>query len=190
MPSSRSVAPMSDDSEDPHGPCADRAPYLLGALKPAEVYTFERHLAGCPGCQEACDDLGPAASALAGLPRDDVRELLNERVRDDSDRRDPPTGPSPPGSGLPPRGSGPRPPAGVGRSGPPGHDRPPARSFVPGRPPNSGSGGKLPHRCPLVRSWARMDRRRLRVAVVLGMLAALDLLSAVTRDSRVHPLAD
>ncbi|MFG1871501.1 hypothetical protein [Micromonospora arborensis] len=182
---------MSDDSADSHGPCGDRAPYLLGALRPAAVYAFERHLADCPSCQDACDDLGPAASALAGLSPDDVRELLDERGRDDGDRRDPPPGPPPPAAGLRPRGSGFRLPIGVGRSGPPGHDRPPTRSSVPGRrPPNGGSGGRLPHRCPLVRSWARLDRRRLGVAVVLGMLAALDLLSAVTRDGRVRPLAE
>ncbi|MFI6763383.1 hypothetical protein ACIBF5_30040 [Micromonospora sp. NPDC050417] len=167
---------MSDDSEDRYGQCANSAPYLLGALTPDAVHAFEQHLIYCANCQDACDDLGPAASALGGLSEDDVRELLDERVADDGDRRDPLTGPPPPAAGPGSRGPGARQPVGVSPSG---NERPPTRSIVSGRPPISGSGEKQPHPCILVRSWVRLGPRRLRVAVALGMLALLNVCATV-----------
>ncbi|WP_170208500.1 zf-HC2 domain-containing protein [Micromonospora pisi] len=168
---------MSDHSEDRRAQCADSAPYLLGALSPAAVDAFEGHLAGCPACQDACDDIGPAASALGGLSAADVRELLDDRVRDDPDRLDPPTAPRPPASRRRPHGPGFRLPVTVGRSGPFGSDRLPSQSSGPGGPLTGTE--KPSHSCLLVRSLARWGRLRLRVVVTLGMLAVLDACAAV-----------
>jgi hypothetical protein len=44
----------------------DVGAYLLGALNELERHAFERHLAGCPECQEEVERLRPAAEALPG----------------------------------------------------------------------------------------------------------------------------
>ena len=54
-------------SDAPHdGMLSNCALYLLGALDPVVESAFERHLAGCAECQDECERLGAAASALAG----------------------------------------------------------------------------------------------------------------------------
>ncbi|WP_432839497.1 zf-HC2 domain-containing protein [Dactylosporangium sp. CA-092794] len=59
--------------DDVHGA---GALYLLGALDPATEAAFERHLAGCPACQQQCEDFGPAATGLSHLPAADFADLL------------------------------------------------------------------------------------------------------------------
>jgi anti-sigma-K factor RskA/putative zinc finger protein len=44
----------------------DIGAYLLGALTELERQAFERHLAGCSGCQQELEQLRPAADALPG----------------------------------------------------------------------------------------------------------------------------
>jgi hypothetical protein len=44
----------------------DVGAYLLGALNDLERQAFERHLRGCPECQEELERLRPAAEALPG----------------------------------------------------------------------------------------------------------------------------
>ena len=44
----------------------DMGAYLLGALNDLERHAFERHLRGCPECQEELERLRPAADALPG----------------------------------------------------------------------------------------------------------------------------
>ena len=48
-----------------HADWADSAAaYVLGALPPAEVDGFREHLAGCPDCRRAVEELRVAADAL------------------------------------------------------------------------------------------------------------------------------
>lgn len=39
--------------------------YLIGALRPDQSSSYERHLLHCPACQTYCDGLAPAVDALA-----------------------------------------------------------------------------------------------------------------------------
>ncbi|MEU4339282.1 zf-HC2 domain-containing protein [Micromonospora lupini] len=59
---------MIHDGNGRRGTCADSAVYLLGALRPAATDAFEEHLTGCSGCQRVCDEFGPAAGLLCGMP--------------------------------------------------------------------------------------------------------------------------
>lgn len=44
------------------------AGWMLGKLDPAEAEDFRAHLAGCPHCQAAVDELAPVGQALRHLP--------------------------------------------------------------------------------------------------------------------------
>ncbi|GIJ26386.1 hypothetical protein Vqi01_15480 [Micromonospora qiuiae] len=71
---------MRDHSEGHRGTCLDGAPYLLGALRPVAAYAFEEHLIECGTCQDACDDLGPIATVLSGIPTAEAIVLLEGRI--------------------------------------------------------------------------------------------------------------
>lgn len=58
----------------------DDGAYVLGALAPAERSSFERHLAGCPGCREAVAELAVLPGLLARLDR-----VTAERVTQEAD---------------------------------------------------------------------------------------------------------
>ena len=64
----------------PHA--GDAAAYVIGALSPAERFEFEKHLAGCPGCERSVRE-------LAGMPG------LLGRVEPSSLEHPPPTEPVP-----------------------------------------------------------------------------------------------
>jgi anti-sigma-K factor RskA len=51
----------------PHGCGEDVAPYLLGALVPADTERFERHLEGCPHCRDDVERLRPVVDVLPAL---------------------------------------------------------------------------------------------------------------------------
>lgn len=61
---------MADLDITPGTDHEDLAGYILGALDPEERERFAAHLASCTECQQAADELGPAARALesAGFP--------------------------------------------------------------------------------------------------------------------------
>jgi hypothetical protein len=50
-------------------------PYVLGALSPAERGEFETHLATCPGCRQAVEELAGLPGLLSRTPRDVVDAL-------------------------------------------------------------------------------------------------------------------
>jgi hypothetical protein len=59
----------------------DVGAYLLGALNDLERQAFERHLRGCPDCQEELDRLRPAAEALpASVVQHDPPPGLKQRL--------------------------------------------------------------------------------------------------------------
>ncbi|MGC4747308.1 zf-HC2 domain-containing protein [Micromonospora sp. DT201] len=164
---------MNDDDERRRAGCGDCAPYLLGALDQQRAEAFEAHLAGCPNCQDDCDDIGPSASALGGLSAADIRELLDE-----TDRLDPPTAPRLLSNRLWPRRPGARLPATVAGSGPPGRDR---RRLCPSRLGRASAAGEKPSLpCLLIRCLARLGGLlRLRVLATLYMLVVFRAGAAV-----------
>ncbi len=82
--------PMRDHSEGHRGTCLDSAPYLLGALRPVAAHAFEEHLIECGACQDACDDLGPIATALSGIPTAEAIVLLQGWIRAAAEGREAP----------------------------------------------------------------------------------------------------
>jgi anti-sigma factor RsiW len=67
----------------------DVGAYLLGALEPAEQAAFEGHLAGCPECRAAVEQLRVAANALPRsvepfAPPPALKRALMEAVREDA----------------------------------------------------------------------------------------------------------
>ncbi|WP_329110951.1 zf-HC2 domain-containing protein [Micromonospora sp. NBC_01699] len=52
--------------------------YLLGALAADAEAAFERHLAGCPSCQDECDRLGPLVTAFGQFDANDFRDVTHE----------------------------------------------------------------------------------------------------------------
>jgi anti-sigma-K factor RskA len=60
----------------------DAAPYVLGALEPAEARAFARHLDECAVCRDEVDSLAPVLEALpASAPARPVPRALRRRVR-------------------------------------------------------------------------------------------------------------
>ncbi|WP_432500932.1 zf-HC2 domain-containing protein [Kineococcus arenarius] len=64
---------MNDAAGDPFA--VDAGPYVLGALSPAERDDFEEHLAGCPSCRSAVEDLAGLPGLLSRVPADVVAAL-------------------------------------------------------------------------------------------------------------------
>jgi anti-sigma factor RsiW len=67
----------------------DVGAYLLGALEPAEQAAFEGHMAGCPECRAAVEQLRVAANALPRsvepfAPPPSLKRSLMEAVREDA----------------------------------------------------------------------------------------------------------
>lgn len=63
---------------EPH-PYADwDAAYVLGALSVSERHAFEDHLAGCPDCRTAVNQLAAMPGLLAQLPADEAQALNDE----------------------------------------------------------------------------------------------------------------
>jgi anti-sigma-K factor RskA len=59
----------------------DAAPYVLGALEPAEARAFARHLEGCASCREEVAALAPVLDALpSSVPAQRVPRALRRRV--------------------------------------------------------------------------------------------------------------
>lgn len=78
------------------------AAYLLGALDPAEIEIFKRHLEGCESCREEMRWLAPALDALPGTveriePSPQLRERLLTEVREDARRDEEASTPAQPG---------------------------------------------------------------------------------------------
>ena len=64
-----------------HEELALAAPYVLGALDPADRHAFEAHIASCPLCSEEIRSLSRAADALAHtVPQHTPRPELRARV--------------------------------------------------------------------------------------------------------------
>jgi anti-sigma-K factor RskA len=64
-----------------HDEQALAAPYVLGALDPAERRAFEVHAAACPACQAEIRGFAPVAEALAlAVPQRTPRGELRQRV--------------------------------------------------------------------------------------------------------------
>jgi anti-sigma-K factor RskA len=60
----------------------DAAPYLLGALEPAEARSFVRHLDQCAVCRDEVASLAPVLDALpASAPAQPVPRALRRQVR-------------------------------------------------------------------------------------------------------------
>lgn len=59
------------------------AAYVLGALSPEQRQQFETHLAGCPACTDAVDELSAVRGALGALPAADADSMLAEPVPTD-----------------------------------------------------------------------------------------------------------
>ena len=83
-------APRADD------PFAETAgAYVLGALADAERVAFEAHLAACPACRDAVDDVAHLPALLAAVPAGGLADpppsvlsgLLDEVARDELGRR-------------------------------------------------------------------------------------------------------
>jgi anti-sigma-K factor RskA len=67
----------------------DIAAYLLGALEPGEAAELERHIAGCPECEQALQRLRPAVRVLPETvepvePPAALRGRLMEQVRSEA----------------------------------------------------------------------------------------------------------
>ncbi|HKN97618.1 MAG TPA: zf-HC2 domain-containing protein, partial [Pseudonocardiaceae bacterium] len=63
----------------------DIAAYVLDALEPAEAQRLREHLAGCPGCLPAYDELSGLPTLLDRITQSDldgVATELPEEVRD------------------------------------------------------------------------------------------------------------
>lgn len=78
------------------------AAYLLGALDPAEIVVFERHLEGCESCREEMRWLAPALDALPETverlqPPPQLRERLLAEVQADAGRAEQASTPAQPG---------------------------------------------------------------------------------------------
>lgn len=59
----------------------DAAPYVLGALEPAEALAFARHMQSCTVCRDEVAALAPALDALpASVPRHEASPALRRRV--------------------------------------------------------------------------------------------------------------
>jgi anti-sigma-K factor RskA len=74
---------MSDREamSDSHGYGGDAAAYVLGALDPVEVETFERHLEGCTECRHEVTALKQVATALPmAAPQHRAPKSLRRRV--------------------------------------------------------------------------------------------------------------
>lgn len=77
-------------AHDDDRPCtADAGPYVLGALAPAEARAFEVHLADCPACRRAVDELGVLPALLDRVPPELVASLAREVAPDVGARVDP-----------------------------------------------------------------------------------------------------
>jgi anti-sigma-K factor RskA len=67
---------------DRHDCGLDAAPYLLGALEPAEARAFVRHLDQCAVCRDEVASLAPVLDALpASAPAQPVPRALRRQVR-------------------------------------------------------------------------------------------------------------
>lgn len=74
---------MSDreNMSDSHDYGGDVAAYVLGALDPIEVETFERHLEDCPECRDEVTTLQQVATALPmAAPQQRAPKSLRRRV--------------------------------------------------------------------------------------------------------------
>jgi anti-sigma-K factor RskA len=74
---------MSDreSMSNPHDYGGDAAAYVLGALDPVEVETFEHHLEGCDLCRDEVTVLEQVATALPmGVPQYRAPKSLRRRV--------------------------------------------------------------------------------------------------------------
>ena len=80
----------------------DAGPYVLGALSPEDAAAFEAHLAACPVCQTAVDEVSSLPALLSRVPSDLVNGLHAPRDRADAgaDGAHSQEGPSPLLTGL------------------------------------------------------------------------------------------
>ena len=77
-------------AHDEDRPCtADAGPYVLGALAPEQARAFQTHLADCPACRKAVDELGVLPALLDRVPPELVASLAREVPPDVGVRADP-----------------------------------------------------------------------------------------------------
>lgn len=65
---------MSTGGTRPDPYAQDAGAYVLGALDVEEAAAFEAHLARCPGCHEAVDDVAHLPGLLAAVPPDGLAD--------------------------------------------------------------------------------------------------------------------